>query len=334
MDTSYALDPLLAAARWRQEGLGVALATVVKTWGSAPRRVGAQMSINEDGEFAGSVSGGCVEGAVIQEAAGIIRDGGVKLLEFGVTNEEAWEVGLACGGEVRVFLERIDDTDLLRELNSAREAGEAVVVLTDLDSGHAHLVRPLDDGPDTEDGRLGEIVARDEAVLWEEDDRSIFVNVHNPPVRIVVVGAVHIAQSLAVMVREAGFELVVVDPRTAFATEERFPGVELVRKWPDEAFAELSPDHRTAVVTVTHDPKLDDPALRAALDGPAFYVGALGSRRTQAKRMERLRDAGVEDAALKRIHAPIGLDIGARSPGEIAASILAEIIQVLRRGPE
>jgi len=228
-------------------------------------------------------------------------------------------------------VERVDDAELLAELNADREAGEAVVVLTDLETGRAHLVRPLEDGPDTRDGRLREAVARDEAVLWEEEGRRIFVNVHNPPVRIIVVGAVHIAQSLAVMVREAGFELVVVDPRTAFATSERFPGVELVHEWPAEAFEELVPDHRTAVVTVTHDPKLDDPALRAAFDSPAFYIGALGSRRTQARRLERLREAGVQEAQLERIHAPIGLDIGARSPGEIAASIVAEIIQVLRK---
>jgi len=223
---------------------------------------------------------------------------------------------------------------LLTELNRHREAGRAVVVLTDLDSGEQHLVLPLSEDPGIEDGALLEAaqqaVTRDEAELLEEEDRRIFLNVHNPPVRVLVVGAVHIAQSLSVMVRETGFEPVIVDPRTAFATSERFPGMKVVHRWPTEAFNEVGPDHRTAVVTLTHDPKLDDPALLAALDSSAFYIGALGSRRTQEKRLERLRAAGVQEGALKRIHAPVGLDIGARTPGEIATAILAEIVQVLR----
>jgi xanthine dehydrogenase accessory factor len=160
--------------------------------------------------------------------------------------------------------------------------------------------------------------------------REVFLRVYNPRLRLVLVGAVHIAQPLALMATAAGFRVLVVDPRRAFATPERFPGVALVLRWPEEAFAELVPDHRTAVVTLTHDPKLDDPALEATLGGPAFYVGALGSRRTHARRRERLADRGVETAELDRIRGPVGLDIGARTPAEIAVAILAEIISALR----
>ena len=172
---------------------------------------------------------------------------------------------------------------------------------------------------------------REDRSLTVETDRGpVFLRAYNPPVRVLIVGAVHVSQPLARMTATAGYDPTVVDPRSAFATEDRFPGVRLVRSWPDEALAELAPDHRTAVVTLTHDPKLDDPALVAALATPAFYVGALGSRRTHQRRLERLREEGVDPAALERIHAPVGLDIGARTPEEIAVSVLAQIVERLR----
>jgi xanthine dehydrogenase accessory factor len=167
----------------------------------------------------------------------------------------------------------------------------------------------------------------------EGPDGPVFLRVYAPPVRLVVVGAVHVAQHLASMARAAGLEVVVVDPRRAFATEERFPDVQLVHAWPGEALEALAPDRRTAVVTLTHDPKLDDPALERALESPAFYVGALGSRRTHARRLERLGAEGVGADALARIHGPVGLPIGARTPGEIAVSILAELVARLRERP-
>jgi xanthine dehydrogenase accessory factor len=217
---------------------------------------------------------------------------------------------------------------ILRDLAARR----AVVVVTDLSSGAATVVDPLaaDDGPLAAASR--EAAARDTSRVVEGPGGTTFLRVFNPPVRVVVVGAVHVTQALAPMVRLAGYDVVVVDPRAAFATEARFPGVELLRAWPDEALARVGLDRRTAVVTLTHDPKLDDPALVAALRSDAFYVGALGSRKTHAARCERLRGLGLDEAAITRVHAPVGLPLGAVSPGEIAASIVGEIVATLRAG--
>ncbi len=217
-------------------------------------------------------------------------------------------------------------------LQAARAAKRPVALVTDLDSGEQALL-------DSEVAQ-GDLILVENFLAQARDaldrDRSgpiegtaLFVHVFNPPLRLIVVGAVHIAQRLIPMASEAGYEVVVVDPRQAWATEARFPAVDLLSDWPDEALRALKPDRRTAVVVLTHDPKLDDPALGVALASPAFYVGALGSTRTHAKRLARLRDAGLDEAALTRIHAPIGLAIGAKSPAEIAISILAQMTQVL-----
>ncbi len=176
-----------------------------------------------------------------------------------------------------------------------------------------------------------EALGRDRSGRIEDGGAALFVQVFNPPARLIVVGAVHIAQPLVPMAALAGDAVTVVDPRGAFATDRRFPGVSLTDDWPDQALAALAPDRRTAVVTLTHDPKLDDPALMAALRSEAFYIGALGSRRTHAARLERLREAGFDDTELARIHGPVGLSIGARSPAEIAVSILAQITEVAHR---
>lgn len=345
-DEDPTLDPLEAAAHRLADGGTVGLATVVRTWGSAPRQAGAQMYVGTSGELVGSVSGGCVEGAVIHTIQELLETGGNELLSFGVSDEEAWEVGLACGGKVDVFAEVLDDAPWLSELLRAREEGEAVVVAIDLGRGERTLVRPLtgsagSEGSVAQTPRDAEAfpelldaarnaIHEDRSTTWESDGATYLLQVFNPPVRVLVIGAVHIAQPLSQMVRHAGFDVAVIDPRRAFATEARFPGTTLIPQWPGEALKETGIDHRTAVVTVTHDPKLDDPALEMALRSQAFYVGALGSRRTHAKRVARLRDAGFSDGEIERIHAPVGLDIGARTPGEIAASVLAEIVEVLR----
>jgi xanthine dehydrogenase accessory factor len=224
----------------------------------------------------------------------------------------------------------------LSTLLELREQGEAVVLATDLETGTEQLIRPFQ-GPEGDGDALLQAalqaVLDDRSCTFESDSSRTFLHVFNPPVRVIIVGAVHIAQPLSAMAAKAGYAVTVVDPRGAFATEQRFPGIPLLRAWPAEGLAELGFDRRTAVVTLTHDPKLDDPALHAALASPAFYIGALGSRRTQSVRLERLREAGFSDDDLARIHAPVGLDIGARTPGEIAAAILAEIVRVLRADP-
>lgn len=217
---------------------------------------------------------------------------------------------------------------VLDELRAARAAGRPVALATWLDGSDARVLAP--------GGALAEVVAE---VLREErarvvtvDGKDVFVEPHLPPARLVLVGAVHIAEPLAAMAALAGFAVTIVDPRRAWATEARFPGQALVTTWPDEAIAALAPDVRTAVVTLTHDPKLDDPALIAALATPAFYVGCLGSQKTHAARRARLTAAGVDPVALERLHGPVGLRIGARSPAEIAVSILAEIVAAMRGG--
>ncbi len=224
----------------------------------------------------------------------------------------------------------------LDEILAARAEKRPVALITDLDSGLQGVVFPDEYFGDLDPGREALQAARDalrhdRSGRLEAVDGTLFAQVFNPPARLILVGAVHISQPLAPMAALAGYAVAVVDPRRAFATDQRFPGVTMIDDWPDDALAALAPDRRTAVVTLTHDPKLDDPALQAALRSEAFYIGALGSRRTHAARLERLRQAGFDDGQLERIHGPVGLGIGARSPAEIAVSILAQITQVLHR---
>jgi len=297
------------------------------------------MAVCATGAFVGSVSGGCVEAAVVDLSQAVMRRDESRVVEYGVSDDEAWAVGLACGGRVRISVVPVGaaglDDGVLGEVIRARDALEPVVLASWLDSGEHVLVRPLAENAVTGPVEALQEAARqalltDRASLVEVDGREAFLRPHNPPARLVVVGAAHVTQSLVPIASEAGLEVVVVDPRAAFASNERFPDVRLVHSWPTEALAELGIDHRTAVVTVTHDPKIDDPALLAALRADPFYIGALGSRRTHASRLERLEAEGVARADLERIHAPIGLDIGARTPPEIAVSIVAQVIRELR----
>jgi xanthine dehydrogenase accessory factor len=226
------------------------------------------------------------------------------------------------------------DRATLSALLEACSAHEPVVLATRVDTGEQRLLRPLtgESAPGWPDAAARTALVTDRARVESTEAGEVFLRPYNPPVRVLIVGAVHVSQALVPQVQAAGFEPIVIDPRDAFATEGRFPGVRLVRAWPEEALEELRPDHRTALVVLTHDPKFDDPALVAGLRTDAFYVGALGSRRTHAKRLERLAREGVDPESLERIRAPIGLDIGARTPGEIGVSILAEIIAALRSG--
>ncbi len=313
-------DPLALAVAWRADGHAVALATVVATWGSSPRPIGSQLVVRGDGVHQGSVSGGCIEGAVIEEALAVIGGGKSRLLSYGVTNDMAWEVGLSCGGTVEVHVVRAPE--ILERLLADRAAFRPVALLTNLETGDAQLSHSHEA---LQEGR-SRIIESDEA-----GGGRVFVHVHNPPHRLIIVGAVHISQPLAQMARLAGYEVTLVDPRGAFAGGKRFPELTVIGDWPDEALEALAPDARCAVVTLTHDPKLDDPALAVALRSEAFYIGCLGSRRTHGKRLERLAALGFKEAETARLHGPVGLDIGARSPAEIALSIMAEITQARRR---
>ena len=311
------------ALEWHKSGKGAALTTVVQTWGSAPRRVGSQLAISGDGQIEGSVSGGCVEGAVVTEALDALEDGQPRMLEYGVTDGDAFAVGLACGGTIRVWLEPVGSVlpvAHLEEIVAMRAARKAVGYQCNVESGARSVVAASDFADRFRMDRSG-----------FEEDQATFVTVHNPPLQLIVVGAVHIAQALVPMAKIAGYDPIIVDPREAFASHDRFPGDRLVHDWPDEALENIGLDARTAVVLLAHDPKLDDPALHAALKSDAFYIGALGSKRTHASRVERLQGAGFSDEQIARIHGPIGLNIGSSSPSEIALSILAEMTTVLRK---
>lgn len=291
---------LAAASQWR--GARRALATVVSTWGSAPRPRGSHMIVHEDGRFEGSVSGGCVESDILATAAEVIAGAPAQLKHYGVADAAAWEVGLPCGGEIDVLVQPVSDAGfapaLFDAIADARARGARLSIATDTATG--------------------------QSIIGERE--GAFVNRYDPPRRLLIVGAVQIAQALSGLARELGIAVTVIDPRARFLTDERFPGVTLDDRWPDEAIAALRPDPATAIVTLSHDIKIDDPALTAALVSPASYVGALGSRRSHAARRERLASAGVAADALDRIDAPVGLDIGAIGPAEIALSIAAAMI--------
>ncbi len=311
------------ALGWHDAGDGAALATVIETWGSAPRPVGSQLAVSGKGEMMGSVSGGCVEGAVVEEAHAALADGKPRLLTFGVSDEEAFAVGLACGGTIRVLVEPVGASlpaELLTDIVAAREGRVPIAYVVDLESWLRRI--------EPQDGAFSERFRADKSGV----EGAEFVHIHNPPLRMIIVGAVHIAQPLVHMARACGYDPLIVDPREAFASESRFPGEVISHDWPDEAIAAVGLDQRTAVVTLTHDPKLDDPAIQTALRSDVFYLGCLGSTRTHAKRVARLTEAGFTEAEIARIHAPVGLDIGAKSPAEIAVSVMAQITTVLRRG--
>ncbi|MBB3473043.1 XdhC family protein [Sphingomonas sp. BK345] len=296
-------DTVLAAAQnWK--GSPLALATVVSTWGSAPRPRGSHMLVHADGRFEGSVSGGCVEGDILDTAAQVIAGAPFQLKRYGVADDSAWEVGLPCGGEISVMVQPVSaegfDPELFERIAEARTDGRSLTVTTDLATGHSDL-RPLETG-------------------------EIFANRYDPPRRLLIVGAVQIAQSLAALTQALGIETVVIDPRGRFLTAERFPGVTLDDRWPDEAVEAWKPGPSTAVVTLSHDTKIDDPALIAALAAETGYVGALGSRRSHAARRERLGASGVDTGQLDRIDGPVGIDIGAIGPSEIALSIAAAMV--------
>ncbi|WP_417587236.1 XdhC family protein [Pararhodobacter oceanensis] len=311
------------ALEWHRGGARAALATVIETWGSAPRQAGSQLAISGAGEIMGSVSGGCVEGAVVAEALEALADGKPRILTYGVSDENAFSVGLACGGTIRILVEPVGAAlpeDLLARIVAARAAREALGYGVHLETWARRLI---------ERETMPERFRADKSGLEADGE---FIALFNPPLRLLIVGAVHIAQALIPMARLAGYDPVLIDPREAFASPARFPGTALRHDWPDEALAAEAPDARTAVVTLTHDSKLDDPAIITALEAEVFYLGCLGSTRTHAKRLERLRAEGLDEAQLARIHAPVGLAIGAKTPAEIAVSILAQITEVLRRG--
>jgi xanthine dehydrogenase accessory factor len=296
-----------AARSWA--GSPMALATVIDSWRSAPCPVGTHMLVHADGRFVGSVSGGCVEGDVLAISAQVIASGKAQVRRYGVASDAAWEAGLPCGGDIVVLVQPVSEEgfapELFEAINEARGNGQSLTIATDLDSGQSRIADESADG---------------------------FLNIYHPPKRLFIIGAVDIAASLAALAAQLDIAVTLIDPRARFLTPERFPGVTLDDRWPDEAIAALKPDHRTAIVTLSHDIKIDDPALIAALATPAAYVGALGSKASHVARIERLRAGGLSDATLARIEGPAGVSVNSISAPEIALSIAGGMIRAFNAG--
>ncbi len=319
---------------WEARGDRIALATVIDVQRSAPRPPGSKMAVNEHGEIAGSVSGGCVEGAVAEIADGILRGDPPQLVHFGIADSDAWDVGLPCGGEIDVWVEAYEPGRFEAVARAGGRAAEVTVL-----EGAAPGAKLLVEADGARSGSLGSPELDDEAarvateLLWAETSErrdGLFVDVVGPAPRLIVFGAVDIAASLCTVARATGWRPYVIDPRARFATPDRFPDAdEVIAAWPEEAVAQIGGvDPATSIVVLTHDPKLDDAALLLALSSPARFIGAMGSRRAQAKRRERLVAAGISEDELERISAPVGLDLGGISREETALSIMAEIVAV------
>ncbi len=328
---------------WKKAGRAVAIATNVKKGGASLRPLGAKMAMTEGQNIAGSVTGGCIEGTVFEEAMEVIRSGEPKLLHYGVPAEETpWEVGLSCGGTLDVFVETMDSPGwqavfpVLKKCLEDHQVVAAVTVIAGRGMGSKMLVWP--DGRTA--GSLGSAELDKEAAAWARQQiqmketswthlagAEVFVDVLTPPARLIVIGAVHIAIPLVTLAKTLDFHTVVIDPRKAFATRDRFPHVdELILEWPATALEKLRPDEGTCIAVISHDEKFDNPALQVALASPACYVGVLGTRKKLPQRLAALQELGVPEEQLRRLRAPIGMNIGAILPGEIALSILAEMV--------
>ncbi len=330
---------------WSAQSEPIALATVVQTWGSSPRQVGSKMAVIGSGTLCGSVSGGCVESAVVENAFKVLKTGQPKLLHFGVAEDTAWDVGLACGGTIEVFVKRFD-TELLDEVRCGLAAEKPFAVVTVIQGeaeliGREQIIREdgtvsgLPFGADLD--RAAQQVAQaaldaghsQRVLIAENPPLELFVDVIAPELELVVIGGAHISVALTRIAKVLGYRTTIIDPRTVFGNNERFPHIDrLIQTFPESALADIRLTSRHAVVSLSHDPKLDDPAVRIALQSPAFYVGALGSKATQRQRRDKLLAGGMTADQLARLHGPVGLDLGGRTPEEIALAIMAEIVAV------
>ena len=340
---------------WQAEGLDFGRAVVVRTFGSAPRPAGAVMLAAADGRLAGSVSGGCVEGAAFEQISSARHDDRARVIRYGISDEQAWDVGLACGGTIDVLVEPRLRPEIAA---AARSAGVCVAIPLPADAPPAEFgpVTPGDGeappsvvliaengsltgslGSPAADALLREAALkaldRGESGTVEIDGRQVFLEAYPVKPRLIVVGAVEVARFLVRFARELGYETIVVDGRASFATPARFPDVDqLIVGWPDEVADQIGLGPRDAVAVLTHDVKFDEPAIVEALHRRARYVGAVGSRKTQGDRRVRLREAGLSDAELDQLRGPVGLDLGGRAPAETALAIMAEIVAERRGG--
>ncbi len=295
---------------WTDAGEEIALATVVETWGSSPRPLGSRMAVTRSGKMAGSVSNGCIEGAVFEEAQKVLKSGEPKIAAFGVADDVAFEVGLACGGHIEVFVQPLDAVQ--KRLIGMLEQDQPATLRTNLVTGESELVEGTPPG--------SELARR---------DGDWFIEPFRRPAHLVIVGAIHIAIPLHRLAKVMGYRVTVIDARAKFATKERFPEADsLLVSWPDEGLAKITLDRSTYVVILTHDPKFDLPALRSVLKKDVGYIGAIGSRKTNQNRFDKLRQDGFTEAEISRVHGPIGLDLGSRAAEATALGILAEVTAV------
>ena len=333
------LDILDTMNRWLGEGRQAALATVVKTWGSAPRRVGSKMGITAEMAMIGSVSGGCVEGAVVEEALASLKDGRPRLLQFGVADDTAWEVGLTCGGSIEIYVEPLNQAwwQTLSDLAQNDRFGMTITLLEGGQIGEKALLDAQAQILYQTDKLSDEMLAAMKALprmtsksgVQKMGETRVMADIQAQRPHLILIGGVHVSIPLQEMAARLGFRVSIVDPRSAFASAERFPNVaNILHSYPDKALPQLGLDGSTYLAVLTHDPKIDDKALITALPASIPYIGVLSSSRTHRQRVARLKQAGLSDDLIAQIRTPIGIDIGASAPEEIAVCILAEIIAV------
>lgn len=322
---------LSAGCAMLEQGKSIAIATVIQTWGSSPRPVGSQLVVSEDDDLVGSVSGGCVEAAVLVEAQASICTGECKILEYGVAQGDAFAANLSCGGKIRILVEPVE-TDrclpvaMLHQMSKFEDHGTPYVYEVDINNWSRTLHTNNDDLPN----KIKMMLDMGESAL----EGVRFWNVRSRPRRLFVVGAVHIAQFLCPMAQMLGYDVFVLDNRELFLNEARFKNVTLLNGSPDHSLRQQGLDARSALVTLTHDHKFDLPALEVALASDCFYVGALGSRQTHRDRIDALKAKGYGAEPISRIHGPVGLKIGAKSPAEIATAITAEMVAIAHHNIE
>jgi len=343
-------DIFLDIERWSKQGLPIGLATVTSTWSSSPRQVGGKMAFTTGNRFSGSVSGGCVEIAVYEAGMLAITRGETQLLQYGIDDELAFRVGLSCGGRIEVFVRKLND-DLILIIQGELRLQKSFAIVSILPGdkpgkGYEFIVNEIGIVEGIKDAtietwakeHLPQVIHSGQCQVIEPnlvgyEGVRLFIDVINPSPLLVMIGGAHITIPLVKLAKAIGYRTSVIDPRRAFADPERFSEVnQLIHAWPQEAFKQVTITHHTAIAILSHDPKIDDPALKIALKSPAFYIGALGSKLTHQERYQRLLEDGISTAQLKRIHSPIGIDLGSQTPEEVALSILAEIVRVRRSG--
>ena len=303
---------------WLKKGEKIAIATVISTWGSSPRQVGGQMAINQKSEIIGSVSGGCVENAVIAESLESIKDKKHRIKDYGISNNLAWEVGLACGGQLKILIQPLEKNDkIIFSMYNSIKKGKKLIIKNDCNTGKRKIISELSNQQST--------------VSHFDTKSQIFYHVLEPRSRLFIIGGVHLAQALSNFANLCDYDVIIIDPREHFANKDRFPNDLIINEWPDNALEKFKFNCSDIIVTLTHDPKIDDLALTKMLKSNVGYIGCLGSKKTHQNRINRLKKEGFKQSEIQRIHAPIGLDISSKTPQEISISILAEVIKFNRR---